>query len=179
MPLGQSTFVSTSVFKRSAKAYEGIGRIAVFFPENFRINEVVHTLVDKGVWVEVLTGKPNHPEGVFFPGYRAWRCQTQALLGAKVYRVPMAAKGSHSALWLVLNYFSFVFSGLLFAAWLLPRQKYDAVLVYGVSLILQAPTGALHRLAKKMSVLRCRCKTCSPIVSRRLAMFAIGACWLE
>jgi len=29
-----------------------------FFPENFRINEVVHTLVDKRVWVEVLTGKP-------------------------------------------------------------------------------------------------------------------------
>jgi phosphatidylserine/phosphatidylglycerophosphate/cardiolipin synthase-like enzyme len=36
-----------------------------FFPENFRINEIVQTLVDKGIDVDVLTGKPNYPEGVF------------------------------------------------------------------------------------------------------------------
>ena len=37
-----------------------------FHPENFRINEVVRTLVEKGVEVEVLTGKPNYPRGSFF-----------------------------------------------------------------------------------------------------------------
>ena len=109
-----------------------------FHPENFRINEVVRTLIDKGIKVEVLTGKPNYPEGAFFPGYRVWGCLTEELLGAKVYRVPMVARGSRSALWLALNYLSFVLSGLLFAPWLLRRQKYDAVLVCGVSPILQA-----------------------------------------
>jgi glycosyltransferase involved in cell wall biosynthesis len=109
-----------------------------FHPENFRINEVVRSLVDKGIEVDVLTGKPNYPEGVFFPGYRTWGCQTQELLGAKVYRVPMVARGSCSALWLALNYASFVLSGLMFAPWLLRGKKYDAVLVYGVSPILQA-----------------------------------------
>ena len=109
-----------------------------FFPENFRINEVVQTLVNKGVEVDVLTGKPNYPEGAFFPGYRTWGCQTEAHLGAKVYRVPMVARGSRSAIWLALNYMSFVLSGLLFAPWLLRRKKYDAVLVFGLSPILQA-----------------------------------------
>jgi glycosyltransferase involved in cell wall biosynthesis len=109
-----------------------------FHPENFRINEVVRTLVDKGIMVEVLTGKPNYPEGAFFSGYRAWCCQTEELLGAKVHRVPMVARGSRSAIWLALNYLSFVLSGLLLAPWLLRRKKYDAVLVYGVSPILQA-----------------------------------------
>lgn len=109
-----------------------------FAPENFRINEVVHTLVGKGVEVDVLTGKPNYPEGAFFPGYRAWGCQTEELLGAKVYRLPMVARGSRSAIGLVLNYLSFVLSGLLFGPWLLRGKKYDAVLVYGVSPILQA-----------------------------------------
>lgn len=109
-----------------------------FLPENFRINEVVHTLVGKGVEVDVLTGKPNYPEGVFFPGYRAWGCQTEELLGAKVFRLPMVARGSRSAIGLVLNYLSFVLSGLLLGPWLLRGKKYDSVLVYGVSPLLQA-----------------------------------------
>ena len=71
-----------------------------FYPENFRINEVVRTLVDKGIEVEVLTGKPNYPEGSIFSGYRAWGCQTEILLGAKVYRVPMVSRGSISTVWL-------------------------------------------------------------------------------
>ena len=109
-----------------------------YYPENFRINEVVQTLVDKGIDVEVLTGKPNYPEGRLFPGYRAWGSQVETLLGAKVYRVPMVARGSRSALRLALNYLSFVLSGLFCGPWLLRRQKYDAVFVYGVSPILQA-----------------------------------------
>ena len=109
-----------------------------FYPENFRINEVVRTLVDKGIEVEVLTGKPNYPEGSIFSGYRAWGCQTEVLLGAKVHRVPMVSRGSNSAFWLAMNYLSFVLSGLWFGPWVLRRNKYDAVFVYGVSPILQA-----------------------------------------
>jgi glycosyltransferase involved in cell wall biosynthesis len=109
-----------------------------FSPENFRINEIVQTLVDKGIDVDVLTGKPNYPEGVFFPGYTAWGCMKHELLGATVYRVPMVARGARSAMWLALNYMSFVMSGLLYGPWLLRRKKYDAVFVYGLSPILQA-----------------------------------------
>ena len=37
-----------------------------FSPESFQINEVVQSLLNKGVEVDVLTGKPNYPEGTFF-----------------------------------------------------------------------------------------------------------------
>lgn len=109
-----------------------------FSPEGFRINDVVRSLVEKGVEVDVLTGKPNYPEGIFFRGYRAWGCQTEQLLGATVYRLPLVARGKRSALRLVLNYLSFVVSGLLFAPWLVRGRSYDVVFVYGVSPILQA-----------------------------------------
>lgn len=109
-----------------------------FLPEGFRINDVVRSLVDKGINVDVLTGKPNYPEGTFFRGYRAWGLQTEQLLGATVYRLPLVARGKRSALLLGLNYLSFVFSGLLFGPWMLRGRSYDVVFVYGVSPILQA-----------------------------------------
>lgn len=109
-----------------------------FSPEGFRINDVVRSLVDKGADVDVLTGKPNYPEGTFFSGYRAWGLQTEQLLGATVYRLPIVARGKRSASLLVLNYLSYVFSALFFGPWLTHTRTYDVVFVYGVSPILQA-----------------------------------------
>ena len=109
-----------------------------FWPESFRINDVVRSLAEKGVVVEVLTGKPNYPEGVFFPGYAGWGCQRQELLGAKVFRLPIIARGARSAVRLVLNYLSFVVSGVLIAPWVLRKRQYDAIFVYAPSPILQA-----------------------------------------
>ena len=40
-----------------------------FWPESFRINELVSSLVERGHDVEVLTGKPNYPEGAIFPSH--------------------------------------------------------------------------------------------------------------
>ena len=40
-----------------------------FFPENFRINDLVFSLKDRGHNIEVLTGKPNYPKGDYFDGY--------------------------------------------------------------------------------------------------------------
>lgn len=49
-----------------------------YWPENFRINDVVKTLSEKGVEVEVLTGKPNYPRGEIFSGYNAWGFQRES-----------------------------------------------------------------------------------------------------
>jgi len=109
-----------------------------FWPEDFRINDLVRSLAERGHDVEVLTGKPNYPEGIIFPGYRAWGCQQEQWNGATVHRVPLAGRGSKSAVKLALNYLSFILSGLVLAPWLLRRRKYDVVFVYGLSPILQA-----------------------------------------
>lgn len=109
-----------------------------FSPEVFRINDVVRSLVEKGAEVDVLTGKPNYPEGTFFHGYQGWGMHTEQLLGATVYRLPIVARGKRSALLLALNYLSYVLSALLFGPWLTRKQPYDVIFVYGVSPILQA-----------------------------------------
>ena len=109
-----------------------------FWPEGFRINEVVRSLVETGVEVDVLTGKPNYPEGAIFNGYRAGGCQVESWAGATVYRVSLFPRGARSAWRLALNYLSFVASGLMFGPWLLRKRQYDVVFVYGLSPILLA-----------------------------------------
>ena len=124
-----------------------------FWPESFRINDVVKSLVDRGVVVDVLTGKPNYPEGEFFKGYRAWGCKSEQWVGATVYRLPMLARGRRSATRLILNYLSFVASGLVLGPWMLRQQRYDVVFVYGVSPILQAIPALFLASIKRLKVI--------------------------
>ncbi|MBT8558145.1 glycosyltransferase family 4 protein [Polynucleobacter paneuropaeus] len=124
-----------------------------FWPEVFRINEVVCSLVEKGVEVDVLTGKPNYPEGEIFSGYRAWGCRNESWLGATIFRVPLFPRGERSALRLLLNYLSFVLSGLLFGPWLLRKRQYDVVFVYGLSPILLAIPGVFLAWIKRRKLI--------------------------
>lgn len=123
-----------------------------FWPESFRINEVAKTLQNKGVEIEVLTGKPNYPQGEIFPGYRAWGCQQESYQGINVNRIPLLARGGGG--WrLALNYLSFVVSGLMFAPWMLRNKKYDAIFVYAPSPILQAIPAIFIGWMKKCPVI--------------------------
>jgi glycosyltransferase involved in cell wall biosynthesis len=113
-----------------------------YWPESFRVNEVVDSLRKFGCEVAVLTGQPNYPEGRTYSGYRAWStgCQ-QHSSGYAIYRVPLAPRGSGGAWRLALNYLSFVLTASLQGRWLLRGQRFDVVLVYGMSPILQAIPG--------------------------------------
>lgn len=108
-----------------------------YWPENFRINDVAKTLVENGIEVEVLTGKPNYPRGEIFDGYRAWGYQREVHDGILIHRIPLMPRGN-GGVRLALNYISFILSGLFFAPWLLRRNKYDVIFVHGTSPILQA-----------------------------------------
>jgi glycosyltransferase involved in cell wall biosynthesis len=98
---------------------------------------VTKALLEKGIEVEVLTGKPNYPGGKFYDGYRAAGCQQETYQGIRVQRIPLLARGS-GGLRLALNYLSFVVSGLLFAPWMLRSKRFDVIFVYAPSPILQA-----------------------------------------
>jgi len=108
-----------------------------FWPESFSINEHVKSLLDKGVDVEVLTGKPNYPRGKIFSGYHAWGIQQEIHQGIIINRIPLLARGGGG--WrLALNSLSFIVSGLLFAPWMLRKKFFDVIFVYAPSPILQA-----------------------------------------
>lgn len=118
-----------------------------FWPENFQINEIVRSLVARGVPVDVLTGKPNYPDGMVFGGYRAWGCQTEQQCGATVHRVPLVPRGAKSAIRLTLNYLSFMISASLFGPWMLRGRSFDVIFVYAPSPILQViPALVLGRM---------------------------------
>ena len=109
-----------------------------FWPESFRINEIACALKARGHEVEVLTGKPNYPEGKFFTEYAAWGVSKEYWRDIPITRIPMLARGDKGAIKLVLNYLSFIVSGLFFAPWLIRKKDYDVIFVYGVSPIFQA-----------------------------------------
>lgn len=108
-----------------------------FWPEEFTINEVAKTLVEKGNVVDVLTCMPNYPGGKTLSGYPAWKCQQENHQGVGIHRIPFLPRGK-SRWSLAINYLSFVISGLMFGPWMLSKKKFDVIFVYAPSPILQA-----------------------------------------
>ena len=63
-----------------------------FYPENFRINDLVFSLKERGHQIEVLTGKPNYPKGEYFYGY-SWNGPREELIqGIKVHRANLVLR---------------------------------------------------------------------------------------
>jgi oligosaccharide repeat unit polymerase len=109
-----------------------------FHPESFRINTLCQDLAERGHSVTVLTGQPNYPSGKIAPGYRAWSFQREQFGNVEVVRMPLYPRKRGSAIHLVLNYLSFVASGILFGPWLLRGKRVDSIFVYAISPLLQA-----------------------------------------
>jgi glycosyltransferase involved in cell wall biosynthesis len=121
-----------------------------FWPETFLINDVVRTLVAQGHEVTVATGKPNYPDGRVFDGYTAAGTQRERYLGkVDVVRVPLWPRGRGGARNLIINYLSFVASGLVFFPWLLRGRRFDAILVFAPSPITQAIPAILLKWLKR------------------------------
>ena len=84
-----------------------------FWPENFRINDLVLGLKERGHEVKVLTGVPNYPGGRFFTGYNFFGPLFETYEDIPVFRVPLIPRLNGSRIRLVLNYISFVFFACL------------------------------------------------------------------
>ncbi|MGH9361251.1 MAG: glycosyltransferase family 4 protein, partial [Thermoanaerobaculia bacterium] len=103
-----------------------------FWPESFRVNDLIRAWGEQGHEVTVLTGLPNYPAGHLFDGY-SWRGPyRERFAGAPVQRVPMLTRGARRGIRLALNYFSFVLAGSLLGPLLL-RRRFDLVFVYAPS----------------------------------------------
>ncbi len=103
-----------------------------FWPENFRVNELVKELADHGCHVTVLTGLPNYPAGKIFSEFKKDPKKYSYYENIRVYRVPIILRGS-TKIRLVLNYISFVMSGSILGSILLRKEKFDEIFVFQTS----------------------------------------------
>lgn len=100
-----------------------------FWPENFRVNDLVAEWVKRGHEVTVLTGIPNYPSGKVFGDYRSNPKAFENFDGARVIRVPMLPRGNGSVR-LLLNYLSFVLSCAIFGSWRFRGVEADVIFVF-------------------------------------------------
>lgn len=126
-----------------------------FWPENFRVNDLVEGFVDDGIAVDVLCGLPNYPKGEWYPGYRYTGPRFEERGGVRIWRAGEIPRRGNRGPMIFLNYVSWP----LFALFSLGRLKgrYDAVLCYNTSPVLMAlPAlvyGRLHRVPVTVYVL--------------------------
>jgi colanic acid biosynthesis glycosyl transferase WcaI len=100
-----------------------------FWPENFRINDLVEGLSSYGHEITILTGQPNYPSGKFFEEYLSAPHLFNIFGSSKVVRVPITARGRNKFT-LLLNYLSFVVSSIIIGTWKLRSNHFDIIFVY-------------------------------------------------
>ena len=105
-----------------------------FWPENFRINDIVEGFVQDGLSVDVLCGLPNYPKGEWFDGYSADGPFEEVYKGARVFRAREIPRKGNTGKTIFLNYVSWP----LYAAGALKRLPggYDAVFCFNTSPVL-------------------------------------------
>lgn len=118
-----------------------------FWPEEFRINDLVSELDRRGHEVCVLTGWPNYPQRGIYPEYRDNPDAFARLGNAEIVRVPLLARGK-GRLSLAANYISFAASAATLGAHRLRRRHFDAILVNQMSPATVAIPGIVLRYLK-------------------------------
>ena len=64
-----------------------------YYPEPFRVNEIVEGLSKSGNDVKVLTTYPNYPQGVVYPGYKAKGVFIENINGIEITRIASRPRG--------------------------------------------------------------------------------------
>ncbi len=119
-----------------------------FYPEEFKVNELVEGLVSRGNEVTVLTGKPTYPRGPYPKGYKFWGVQKEEYKGAKIIRVPELTRGNGGSIGIVKSMLSFMFFGRWYARW--HKLEADAILCFQLSPVTMAIPALVYQ--KKLGV---------------------------
>lgn len=122
-----------------------------FWPENFRINDLVCELVKRGHCVTILTGYPNYPDGQIFPEFKKNPSQFSEFSGASVIRVPLVPRGTNR-LCLTLNYLSFMLSMMMLGIWKLKDKNFDVIFVFQPSPITVGVPAIIFKYLKKIPI---------------------------
>ena len=115
-----------------------------FWPEDFRVNELVSKLSERGHQIDVLTGYPNYPKGVIFPDFKKNPKKFNKFNNIKIFRAKHKLRGQ-TKLSLALNYFSFAISASIYAIFLNKRNRYDCVIGVQLSPIFSVLPGIISK----------------------------------
>ena len=120
-----------------------------FYPEQFKINDVVDWLGSSNNQIRVVTCIPNYPSGKFYKDYGIFNSiyKNNNII---INRLPLIPRGNGSSFLLLLNYLSYFFSCVLFTLYLgIFVKKYDIVLVHHTSPFLIALNPLVYRIFNK------------------------------
>lgn len=114
-----------------------------FYPEEFKVNELVGGLVERGNEVTVLTGKPTYPRGKYPKGYQFWGVQHEEYKGAKVIRLPELTRGKGGIVGIARSLFSFLISSTWYAKH--HDIDVDAILCFQLSPVTMANAALIYK----------------------------------
>tara|TARA_B100000900_G_scaffold54981_1_gene40905 strand:- start:1730 stop:2923 length:1194 start_codon:yes stop_codon:yes gene_type:complete len=100
-----------------------------FYPEQFKINEIVDWLTSEDSHIRVITGLPNYPSGKIIKEYSD--TFSKNILINRLFLIP---RGRGSNFLLIINYLSYFISCLLFTLYIaIFKKKYDKIFVHHTS----------------------------------------------
>ena len=118
-----------------------------FYPEQFKINEIVKWLSQTESEIRVITGLPNYPSGKIYKNYSS---KVELKNNVTVNRLLLIPRGSGSSLMMILNYLSYFISGLIFTFYIaFFKKKYDYIFVHHTSPILVAVHPKIYSIFHK------------------------------
>lgn len=118
-----------------------------FFPEQFKINEIVDWLSASEFHIRVVTCIPNYPSGKFYKGYGLNSFESKFKKNVIINRLPLIPRGNGNYLRRIFNYISYFISTFFFTIYLmLSKKKYDFIFVHHTSPILIAISPIIYKL---------------------------------
>ena len=122
-----------------------------FWPEEFRVNELVKKLVSSGCDVDVVTGRPNYPDGTIYEDFISAAHKYDDYFGAAVFRVKNRPRGKTKAS-LFLNYISFALLASIYLFKNLSSKRYDSIIAVQLSPIFSVITALIYGKYHKVKV---------------------------
>lgn len=120
----------------------------VFYPEEFKINELAIDWKNKGYDVDILTMVPSYPSSKIFYGYENRWYQKELWNGMNIYRVKAVTGYKNSLFKKLLKYFAFMIMGSFLSIKI--GKKYDYIFGFQVGpLTAMVPAIILKQFYKK------------------------------
>ena len=122
-----------------------------FWPEEFRVNELVKKLVSSGCDVDVVTGRPNYPDGTIYEDFISAAHKYDDYFGAAIFRVKSRPRGKTKAS-LFLNYISFALLASIYLFRNLSSKRYDSIIAVQLSPIFSVIPALIYGKYHKVKV---------------------------